>query len=322
MNVKATHCGADTGKQALADRQRATLRAAYDRVRNLPAALSFLALAELRGFSHLEKIFAADGTITELRPVEQWFWVRDGLRGPWQYNAGAHIGTKSGTPVQPERFIIREIDDPLDELMAKHHLRSEKADAGWAGHLENFGIPAIVIEGPPNVPREKEKEYQATAESISAQARGYVPHGTNIHTVAGYTGKSVLKPRLEYLNRQLALAGTGAQLAILTEGGTGNLAAAHAAAFNDMADALAQDISGVMNDNFDQDVIARLHPGEPPLAYFEFAPRANDGGCKVLNDAVKAKSAGYSMDIGELSNATGYRLTSNGGPPARPLQAH
>jgi len=74
-----------TGDQVLADEQAAFLREAYDRVENFRDAVSFLFSGLFRGYAHLEKHFSPSGLVTRLEPVEQWFWVRDGIFGAWEY---------------------------------------------------------------------------------------------------------------------------------------------------------------------------------------------------------------------------------------------
>jgi phage gp29-like protein len=323
-DIKTADTKDDAEKKAAAGRQAATLRAAYDQVRNLHAALQHLALAELRGFAHLEKIYArglpgaplegpilGDPTsIIELRPVEQWFLCRDGYYGPWCYNAGAQQGQTRGTPLDPAHWIIRELDDPANEIIAKLHVRQEASDSDWDGYLERFGIPATIIEGPPNVPPEKEAEYQAMAEKIASDSSGYIPNGAKAHTVSPGTGSSVFKERLEFLDGQIVIAGTSGKLTILSESGSGTLAGgAQADAFADIAASIASAISGLMQEQFDGPLLAHVHPGEPVLAYFEFAATDEKDASRVLTDAKTAQEAGYEIDAAELSEKSGYKLT-------------
>ncbi len=324
----------DAEKKALAEGQAATLRAAYDAVANLHAALQHLAIAELRGFSHLEKIFARglpgaplDGailgdpaSITELRVVEQWFLCRDGHYGAWHYNAGAQQGQTRGTPLDPACWIIRELDDPAMEIMAKLHVRQEASDADWDGYLEDYGIPATIIEGPPNVPPEKEAEYQATAEKIASGAKGYIPNGAKVHTVAPGAGSSVFLERLNFLDGQIVIAGTSGKLTILSESGSGTLAGgAQKDAFDDIAASIAAAISGLMQEQFDLPLLAHVHPGEPVLAYWELAATDEKDGSRVLTDAKTAQEAGYEIDAGELSEKSGYTLTRTAAAPGNAL---
>lgn len=318
-DIKTVDAGDDAAKKTMAEAQAKTLRAAYDRLTNLRGALNHLASADLRGFAHVEKIYGGSlpgkpesgdpNTITELRVVEQWFWVRDGLYGVWAYNAGAKQGVTWGQVVDLTRFIVREVDDPANEIIAKLHVRQEASDADWDGYLERFGIPTVFIEGPPNVPPEKEAEYQRTAEQIASNASGYIPNGAKPHTVAPGTGSSVFKERLDYLDGQIVIAATSGKLTILAESGAGTLAgAAQKDAFDEIAQAIANNVSEAMQRDFDADILAAAHPGEPVLAYFEYAAVDEKDGSKALDDAGKANAAGYEMDETELSEKSGYKL--------------
>lgn len=334
-DIKIADVGEDVQKKAMAERQAETLRARYDAIANLSDALKFLALSELRGFSHLEKIYAGKGTddpwlITELRPVEQWFWVREGRYGRWQYNAEAKE-TNQGVDVPLERFIIREIDDPAHEVFAEFEIKRRINDADWDGFLEDYGVPPMFIVGPPNVPTDKERDYQTTAELAVSRARGYLPNGATLEspTVGGSGGTGIFAERLKYIDEQIVIAGTSGKLTVISESGSGTLAGgAQKEAFDDIAQAIANEISAEMQRQFDKPLLERLHQGEPILAYFQYAAVDEETPGKVLDDAVKAFSAGYAMDAEELSEKTGYNferipaaVPMNGAPPNE-LQQH
>lgn len=323
--INAPDCADDEQRQAMADAQAATLRAEYDQIENMADALSFMALAELRGFAHLEKIYAGGEaeqagpgkgdpwTIKELRIVEQWFWVRDGIYGAWNYNEDARIGIRRGTEIDPARFVIREVDGPIGEIMAKLYVRKDNSDADWDGALQTFGVPPTIIEMPPNISPEKEKEYQRQAENIASGAKGTIPAGAKVHTVNPLSGNGVFRERLDYLEAQLVIAATGGKLTILTESGSGTLAgSAQADAFDDLADAIAMRISGAFNAQLDREILARKHASEPALAYFQLSRTTEKDGSKALTDAKLAKDAGYALDADELQERSGYKLTTIG----------
>src|SRR5471032_1388581 len=67
-----------SNSRTLAARQAAVLREAYEQIGNLREAVTFLALAEFRGYAHLERHFDARGHTVRLEPVGQWFWARVG----------------------------------------------------------------------------------------------------------------------------------------------------------------------------------------------------------------------------------------------------
>jgi len=71
------------GDPVLAREQAEFLAYVYDQIDNFRDAMAFLFSGVFRGFSHLEKHYLDSGLIHRLEPVEQWFWVRDGLFGEW-----------------------------------------------------------------------------------------------------------------------------------------------------------------------------------------------------------------------------------------------
>ena len=67
-------------------------------------------------------------------------------------------------------------------------------------------------------------------------------------------------------------------------------------------------LSEVFQRQFDGPLLEAFFPGEPVLAYFEFAPAATDEASRVVEDALKLAKAGVLVDPEELSEKTGYRL--------------
>jgi phage gp29-like protein len=298
--------------RTLAARQAAVLREAYERVENLREAVAFLALAEFRGYAHLERHFDSQLRTVALRPVPQWFWARLGPDAPWQYNALARPGLPlpSDPELDPDRFIFREHDSPIDEVAVIAHVRQSLSQKDWDGFIETYGLPPLFLELPPDIPAEREAEYQAQAEAIIGDARGTVPHGTQIHTVdSGARGKNPFEDHLRYQDELIVLAATGGKLTTLTESGSGTLAGgAHQRAFDDITEAEAAIISEVFQRQFDRPLLMKAFPGQPQLAYFELAATRSLDPQDVINQALTLARAGYEIDPGELSEKTGYRL--------------
>jgi len=298
--------------RTLAARQAAVLRDAYERIENLREAVTFLALAEFRGYAHLERHFDAQGRVIKLEPVPQWFWARLGPDAPWQYNAEARPGLPMpGDPVlDPKRFMVREHDAPIDEIAVIAHVRQSLSQKDWDGFVEVYGLPPLFLELPPDIPAEREAEYQAQAEAIIGDARGTVPHGTQIHTVdSGARGQNPFAEHLRYQDELIVLAATGGKLTTLAESGTGTLAgSAHQQAFDDITEAEAAIISEIFQRQFDRPLLAKLFPGQPQLAYFELAATRSLDPADVINQAFTLARAGYEIDPAELSEKTGYRL--------------
>lgn len=139
----------------IAQEQADFLRMVYDNIDNFREAISFLFSAFFRGFAHLEKHWAANGLIERLEPVEQWFWIRDGLFGDWEYNPGAVSGARRGTPIDPENFITLETP-ALDRILSVLYLRKTLSQSDWDSFISVYGIPSIFLVGPPNADEAKQ----------------------------------------------------------------------------------------------------------------------------------------------------------------------
>jgi phage gp29-like protein len=294
--------------QVLADEQAALLREAYDRVENLRDAVSFLFTGFFRGFGHLEKHYAPSGLVTRLEPVEQWFWVRDGMYGDWEYNQNAVSGRKRGSAIDPTSFVILDTV-PIDRLLALQYLGRTLTLKDWDSFLEVYGIPSVFLVGPPNTPDSKAAEYQTIAEQLISDGRGYLPNGSDIKYVNGGGNHPPFRDRLEYLDRQITLVATGGLLTMLTESGSGTLAGnAHTDTFLQIARSDAAMVSEVMQKHFDLPLLSEFFPGQPVHAYFEFAPSTGSEVSRVVADAETLARAGVAIDLDELSEKTGYKL--------------
>jgi phage gp29-like protein len=301
--------------RVLAEEQAAVLREAYDRIENLRDAVAFLFSGFFRGYAHMEKHYAPSGMIQRLEPVEQWFWVRDGMYGAWEYNQNAVSGRKRGVPIEPDDFVILDTV-ALNRLLAVQYLGRTLALKDWDSFLEVYGIPSVFLIGPPNTPETKEEEYQRIAEQLIADGRGYLPYGSDIKYVNGGGNAPPFKDKIEYLDRQITLVATGGLLTMLTESGSGTLAGnTHADTFMQIARGDALAVSEVLQKHVDAPLLAEFFPGEPVLAYFEFAPPAGDEVSRVIQDAALLAKAGVRMDVEELSEKTGYRLERSASAP-------
>lgn len=316
----------DPTRTALAAKQAETLRAAYEKIDNLKEAVAFLALAEFRGYSHLEKVYAGDnpaGGVVHLDPVPQWHWCRDTLYAPWAYNESA-ASTIRGEPIDPRHFLIREVAAPIDEIALLCFLRKNLSQKDWDGFVETYGIPPVFATMPPNVPPDKEAEYQAMAEAVVGDMRGTLPNGADIKTVdAGQRGANPFKEHKSDQSEELVLAGTSGKLTMLSSptGIGGGATDAHQDTFDSLAQAEAAEISELFQKQFDRAVLdAAGFSGQPALAYFQLAAEDKTDIGQILDHAVKASQAGYRIAAAELSEKTGYQLTEAPAPasPAVP----
>lgn len=293
--------------KAQAEAQAVTLRTAYDAIVNLTEAIEFLALAEFRGFAHLEKVWEG-GRIVRLAPIEQWYWCRRGLTGEWQYNRDARPGRVQGESVDPAGLVVREIDDPINEIALLCHVRKQLGRKDEDGYIESFGVPSIFAIMPPNVPQGREGEYQDLAEQVIGDSRGALPHGADIKTVeAGGRGVAPFRAYQEALDKEMVMAITSGALTMLAESGTGTLAGgAHSETFMRVARALARRISATLQEQFDLAILAAAHPGQPPLAYFDILSNEETDIGEVVKDVASLKAAGFAVDASWLEEKTGY----------------
>ena len=294
--------------KGLAKEQSAFLREAYDRIDNFRDAVSFMFSGFFRGYAHLEKHIGPSGMVTRLEPVEQWFWVRDGLFGAWEYNQDAKSGVGRGESVDFQNFLIFE-SVPLNRMLAVLYLRKNLSQKDWDSFLEVYGIPSIFLVGPPNTPETKEAEYHAIAQEIMSNGRGYLPHGSDVKFVNGGGNKPPFLEHIDYIDRQITLAATGGLLTMLAESGSGTLAGnAHSDTFLQIARSDAALLSGLFQEQFDTPLLREYFPDQPILTYFEFAPPAADEVSRVVKDAVELAKAGVRIDLRELEEKTGYKL--------------
>lgn len=292
----------------LAEEQAACLREAYDKIENFREAVGFLASGVFRGYAHLEKHFGDGGMVTRLEPVEQWFWVRDGMFGEWEYNRDAISGRRRGEAIERDDFVIFE-SVPLDRMLALLYLRRTISQRDWDSFLAVYGIPSLFLVGPAKLTPEKATEYQAIAEAVLSDGRGYLPNGSDVKYADGGKGKPPFREQLDYLDRQVTMVGTGGLLTMLTEAGSGTLAGgAHSEAFRQVARGDTAVLSEALQRDFDLPLLAAVFGDVPPLAYFEFSLPAEGNPSKVVDDAVKLAGAGYPVQAEEVSEKTGYQI--------------
>jgi phage gp29-like protein len=302
--------------EQMAQAQADILQKAYNAIDNIKEAIDFLSLAEFRGFSHLEKHFDAAGNIFHLEPVPQWYWVRDGLNGLWQYNTDAKSGTINGIQILPQNFIIREVDDPINEIAVISFIRRNLSQKDWDGFIETYGIPPLFIKMPPNIPADRQQEFQNMAEAVISDARGSLPNGSDIQTIeSGARGNNPFKEHIAYQDQYVVLAITGGKLTMLNDPtglGSGQ-SQVHEKTFQELAEAEAKQISELFQRNMDQPLLATAFPETPAalrgLAYFELATIEKDETSQIIDDALKLSQAGYRITASELSEKTGYTLT-------------
>ncbi len=300
--------------EKLAADQQAFLREEYDRIDNLYEAIEHLEMAAFRSYAHLQPHFNQAGEINHLEILDQWNFVRDGLYGSWYWNPEAkscgalNLGTEA--IIDPKQFIIRTCRRHIDRIALVKFIRKSLGEKDWSAFVEIYGIPGCIVIGPANVPPGKESEYESAAEAVAQGASGYLPNGSQVHVSSGERGVNPFRDFIRYFDEQLVIVGTGGMLTTLAESGSGTLAGgAHSETFRSIARMEARAIGEVLQKQFDQRLLAARFPDKPVLAYFELAFDESPDKGEIIDHSVKLYTAGYQIDIEELSEKTGYTLS-------------
>jgi len=251
------------------------------------------------------------GIARRLAPVDQWFWCRRGIYGPWTYNRNSTIGQVTGEDVDEMRFVCREVERPVNRVALIAFVRKALSQKDWDGFIEAYGIPAVFIIMPPDVPEEKADEYLETASQVVGDARGALPNGSDIKTVDnGARGVNPFRDHLKYQDEQLVLRGTGGKLTMLAESGSGTLAGdAHSETFAAIARSEAKEISETLRLCIDKEILARVTPGEDAYAYFELSANEETEPAQLVKDIAQLENAGLETDVKWIAEKTGYPVT-------------
>jgi phage gp29-like protein len=298
------------GLAALAEEQRQLLHECYASIGNMREAVEFLALAKFRGYSHLA---IANG---RLEPVDQWWWVRDGMYGPWYYNPEAKLTTAAalGEPVSPGDFVIREEPRSLIWLSVLKFLRASHNAKWWDRFCEISSRQGTVIIGPPDLTDEQAAQFESRAIAIARGSSGVLENGSRVERPSADGvqggGKTAWESRLRYLKEDLILAGTGGLLTALSQatGIGGSQGKEQGDVWRTLLRADAQSISEVLQQQFDTPRLHDVFPNQPILAWFELDTSETPSADRVLEHAVTARQAGFLVSQQQLSERTGYEL--------------
>lgn len=309
--------------QALADEQRDFLESAYTSCDNLPEALEHLVLARFRGFSHVQPWLKPDWTIEHLEPLPQWNMVRDGTASRWAWNPQAHQKAYrafgADALLSPEDYILLENRRPVNRIALIKYIRSTVAEKDWDAYVEIYGLPGVFIIMPPNIPEGKEGEYRDEAVAASEAASGALPNGSDVKTLSEIRGVQPFQARLEWLQKQLILAGTGGMLTSLAEptGIGGGASGVQENAWTTIVRRVAHKVESAMVGQFDRRALAAMFPGRPALASFSLRTKQEKDVGAAVESISKLSAAGYQVDPGQVEAETGYKVTLK--PAADPL---
>ena len=298
-----------TGPQlAMAEEQQKKLNELYNGMCSLRKSIEATAMAQFTGCSFLEKTITKKGLC--LAVVEPWFFVRNGSRGPWNYNESLTMGVTDGIEIDRNSFVIREHDHPIGRIACRLFAIKNISIKDWLGYVETYGIPAIFALLPPGIAQGEVERFQNIVNSIISRARGTLPAGATIETVESKrTGDNPFLQLADWCDKQLVIAGTGGMLTMLAESGSGTLAgSAHMEAWRIIAEGEAVLVSEVFQEQVDQPFLADVCPGQPVYAYWKLSPAVRHDPGEVIKHVAELRKAGYKVRREQVIERTGYDL--------------
>ena len=296
----------DKGKMAEAEAQKEILDSTYEAIMELDVAIRFLAMADFRGFAHLEKIWE-DNQLKELVPVPQWHWVlKEGKANHWAYLSEADLGSEYGGQIVPrDKFVIRQTEHYVDRAVVASYLRKSFATKDWAQYVEYFGIPRAVV-GVPAGAQDHDKWFEQ-AKRISQGNPGVLPAESTVSWPNLQSGTDPFEKMCRYLDEQIVLSSTNGMLTVLPQSGSGTLAGgAHAEAFRDLSRATASKISAIFQRDVDEYVLRSNGFDGEIWAYFSLEYERDRDSTAVADMLKSLREAGVKVGIKELQERIGW----------------
>ena len=310
--------------EKLAKEQKEFLESSYNACDNLAAAIEHLVMARFRGFSHLQPWLKADWSIEHLEPLPQWNMVRDGVRSNWAWNPLAqqkpYRSFGADARLSPDDYILLENRRPVNRVALVKYVRSTLSEKDWDAYIDIYGIPGVFVIMPPNVPQGQEDKYRDDAVAAAEAACGALPNGSDVKTLSEVRGMQPFQMRLEWLQKQLILAGTGGMLTSLAEptGIGGGASGAHESAWATIIRRVAHKVELPFNQQYDRRALAAVFPGRPCLAQFALRTRQEKDVGAAVDSISKLATAGYQVAPEQVEAETGYKVTLK--PPQNPMQ--
>jgi len=257
-----------------------------------------------------------------LEPLDQWWWVRDGLYGAWFWNPDARQTTARAfsevDAINEEDYLIRVEQRPVLYWAIMKFLYSLYGMKWWSAFCEVISKQGMVIVGPDNMTPTQATAFQEAARNIASGAGGSLPFGSTPHYPNANRGAIPYDAWMRWLSEKLVLAGTGGKLTMLNDatGIGGGQSDTHADTFAQIARSEARTISELFQTQFDKPILRAAFPDAPILVYWELAANEEVDVSKIVDNVLKLSQAGYQVDAAQVAEQTGYKLTLKPEPTA------
>lgn len=306
---------ADAG---LVKEQTEFLETAIAHIDNLPEALEHFALAAFRGFSVASVWRGNDGMPQHLECLDHWNICRDLRNNKWLWNPGAvsfvnPTFSSSGMQVIPAEDSValvrkRQIDWPAMKIF----LREAIGERDWGRFLETYGLPPVIITMPEFTSKEDQDAYVEAAASVFEGRSGVIPHDSEVNFASESRGVNPFTDFVDHQMKLFVLLSTGGTLTSLSEAtGIGSGASeTQMDTWKQIVRADVRMVSNAINRQLCQRFVSehKDFKGKPVLVEFRLDTEPRLTAKEAVELASSLSSAGYEMDVAELSQLTGFTL--------------
>ncbi|MBQ2630420.1 MAG: DUF935 family protein [Kiritimatiellae bacterium] len=300
--------------QKLADDQRDTLLAEFGAVEDDLAELAgHLVSAFFRGAAHSLPLWNEDGTLGGFRHLDLWNFAFDRQTGIWYWNADASRDEGTFQPIQPGVLVSLAVSSSrhVDHAALPIFIRAALGAKRYGVWLDRFGIPPVGVIMPPNAERGEQQNYMDLARKFARGGSGVLPNGSAVTYGTEARAVCPFQDFIRFQQQQIYMVGIGRVQSGDNQGENlgGNAAGVVEGGFRRLVRRDARRIARAINDAVTAKVLERLFPGKPVLAQFAWDTEVKRTSREVLEDAGFAKNAGLAIDIDQVQELTGYKLT-------------
>ena len=300
--------------QKLAEDQRDTLLAEFGAVEDDLADLaSHLVSAFFRGAAHALPLWNAYGSLAGFKKLDLWNFAFDRKTGIWYWNADASRDEGTFQPIPPGELVTLAVSSSrhVDHAALPIFIRSALGTKRYGVWLDRFGIPPVAVIMPPNAEKGEQASYMDLARKFARGGNGILPNGSAVSYGTEARAVCPFPDFIRFQQEQIYMIGIGRIQSGANDAANlgGNAAGVVEAGFTRIVRRDARRIARAINDTVTAKVLKRLFPGKPVLAQFAWDTEKKRTSREVLEDAGYAKTAGLAIDIDQVSELTGYKLT-------------
>lgn len=264
-----------------------------------------------RGFAHARPIYSAKfDAIENFELYDQWNFALDPSTGDWWWNPDAVSWANANfQPITQGQLITLHRSRHINYPALAVFVRAALGDKQWGIFLERYGIPPVTIIMPEFAEKSEELLYMTAAQKLAAAGSGALPYGSLVEYATEARGTDPFTEFLRHQQELTVLMATGGQLTVLTAPGSGTMAGgAHTETWQRVVGRDLRSVARAINRTSTKDLLNINFPNQPHLAGIEYQAYKKLTPAEILEDAAKAKTAGYLIQRDDLEEKSGYKL--------------